>query len=270
MIKYGNIDYKLCLLDTNAISEILKNRQNERVNFFERFVAKNHIPCVTIWSILELRKSHDLYDSFLQIFSHFPFCLLKPYYKLLDEEIENYFSNDEIDPILYVFNPLQDRIEAIFQDLFNKNEIKNSENSWRLEWPHEVLDSIQKLKKNFEPKGKFFNGNDSIRFVKEGVPQYLFAQKAQWANELVLVKKEKMNIDAFKSVKFIFFTVFHRFYAEKREPELGDVFDLMISCILPYLDSTIIENFQAEIIKKVQRKDNFLSRLETYTLKDLK
>ena len=58
----------------------------------------------------------------------------------------------------------------------------------------------------------------------------------------------------------LFWTVFFRFYDEQRTPEIQDVFDIMISGFAPYVEVTLTEVFQAEIFRKVQRRDTILTR----------
>lgn len=135
---------------------------------------------------------------------------------------------------------------------------------WNSGWKKEGLDKILALKKNFPPAGEFYNANDADRFIKDGVIQYVFAQRIDWAKKLVDSKKEFIA-DGFPSVKMTFYNVFYRFYAETRQPEDQDIFDIFISCAAPYIDIFITEKFQAEIFKKVKSRDSFLSHLQIET-----
>ena len=125
------------------------------------------------------------------------------------------------------------------------------------------------LRNNFSSKGEFFNAQDASRFIKLGIPQYLANRDFLWYKKMV-DSKQIPEPNFFPSIKTNFYTVFYRFYAENREPEIQDILDIQINCIAPYLDAVFVENFQAEIFKKVKNRDNYLKHLEIYTLKDLR
>ncbi len=70
-------EYNLCLLDTNAISEILKNPKVEGKGYFEKFSPSTHVPCFTIYNLIELRRNQNVYQKFLDFFSLYPIFLIK-------------------------------------------------------------------------------------------------------------------------------------------------------------------------------------------------
>ncbi len=123
------------------------------------------------------------------------------------------------------------------------------------------MESILGLKPNFKPKGKYYSATDAVRFLQEGAIQYIIAENPIWAKRMI-ENSHIINIDAFPSVKCAFYTVFYRFYAEKREPELQDIFDILITNVTPYMDMIVTEKFQAEIFKKVKRRDKMFENLE--------
>jgi len=50
----------------------------------------------------------------------------------------------------------------------------------------------------------------------------------------------------------------------------NDAMDVKISCIMPYMDAVITENFQANVYKKARKLIPKLNKLEIYTLKDIR
>jgi len=273
MIVINNNKYLLALLDTCIIGKLLKNENHEIENFFN-LVPKNNgtlIPAISVWSILEIKKKIILYKKFIEFFSVIPFCLLKPPNLILDEEISNYSKNKRVDPILTTFSFLkkpEEQIQNFLDMLFSKPEVRQAELLWESDWKQEVLDSILSLKQNFNPKGKYYNSQDAINFVKLGVPQYLGSQKSDWVKEQ-LINSNEIIIDAFPSVKITFFNVFFRFYLNNRAPEKQDIFDLTINNPVPYVDYVFTEKFQSDIFQRVKKIDNFINHLEIMTLKDL-
>jgi hypothetical protein len=270
MININDKVFYLNLLDTNAISEIIKNKNGERESYFSKILINRTVPCISLWSIIELRKSEYLYPKFLQLFSIFPISILKPFPHILKEEVKNNSSKKIIDPILFTFNPhgkKEEKLEGFFKDFFKDKNVLGLEKKWSTKWTQEVLDAILLLKDNFQSKNKNFNSNDAKKFLKIGIPQYL---KSQYPEKFNNIENQSIKIENYPSVKTLFYTVFYRFYLEKRKPELADIPDLMINFIAPYIDSIIVEKFQAEIFRKVKLKDNFLKDFKVYTLKDIK
>ena len=73
----GN-EYQLILLDTNALSEIIKHPLNEGRVFIEKCSPKDHAPCLTIYNLIELRRKSKLFKEYVEFFSLYPSFLLKP------------------------------------------------------------------------------------------------------------------------------------------------------------------------------------------------
>ena len=94
--------YDLCLVDTNVVSEVLKNRRGEAQSFLSRFVGGGSAPCFPFHVLVELRRRPDLFKEFLQIFATIPWFLLKPWGLV---ELEECDARDP-SPLLNAFTPL--------------------------------------------------------------------------------------------------------------------------------------------------------------------
>jgi len=190
------------------------------------------------------------------------------------DEIANYPNPSKVDPLLMPFTPLEQNPDAhlntFLEKLFNKPDVIDAERNWNGRWGNDALKSMLNLKSNFQPTGQYYSASDARRFLYEGVPQYVLAQNPAWMKKRIIDMNQALDINAFPSVKTAFYTVFYRFYAEQRKPERQDVFDILISSIAPYLDMVIVENFQAEIFRKVKRKDAMFKKMEIATLKDFR
>jgi len=265
--------YELVLLDTGVISELLKNRNEERLALTRLMIGRPMIPCVSIWSVLELRESEDLYKSFIELFSVVPFVLVRDPINLLEDEIANYPDPSSVEPVAFafsMFNPDPDaNLSSFMGKLFSHPEVKRSERAWGSGWKRESLNAMLALKANFQPSGDRYNAKDAGRFVELAVPQYVSSQAPIWVKGLINQGKTPKP-GAFPSVKMALYTVFYRFYAEQREPEEQDVFDILIGNIASYLDGVITENFQAEIYRKVKNRDPFLNHLSIDTMSILR
>ncbi|OEU64733.1 MAG: hypothetical protein BA863_07585 [Desulfovibrio sp. S3730MH75] len=256
--------YSFGLLDTGIISEVIKNRNDERNALVKLVTGNAMIPCISIWSILELRSKPELYSEFINLFSVIPFCLTKSPHEFFQEELDSYPDPSSIDPFVFTFSMFnkdpQADLSKFMDKLFNNREVRKAEKTWKNKWKKESLDSMLSLKSNFQPKGIWYNADDASRFIDEGVPQFVAGEARNWLKRL-LNSNQEFNPHAFPSIKMSFYTVFYRFYAEDRDPEIPDVFDILISSAAPYLDIVITEKFQAEIFKKVRNRDPFLDHV---------
>ena len=267
-------NYRLGLLDTCILGKILSNPDYERQGLFKLFFDPSPIiiPCVTIWSILELRQKSILYKKFIEFFSVIPFCMLKTPELILQDEFKYYPFINKIDPILFTFSMLRPKSESLtsfLQRVFSNKEVRRAEKKWKNKWKQENLKSMLSLKSNFISTNKNLNSSDAKRFVDEALPQYVTKQNPQWVKEK-LYKNEEIIFDAFPSVKAALYTVFYRFYVANRSPELQDVFDILINNIVPYLDYVITENFQSDILMKIKRADQQFAHLEIKTVRDIR
>ena len=81
-------NYKLCLLDTNALSEIVKHPNNEGRGFIERFPPSEFVPCLTVYNLIELRRQSDVLRKFIKFFDVYPSFIAKPFQLILEAEIK--------------------------------------------------------------------------------------------------------------------------------------------------------------------------------------
>lgn len=220
--KLGNT-YRLCLLDTNAISEILKYPDNEDIGFKQNFILNKYAPCITIYNIIELRRKECLFNNFLIYFSQMPFFILKPFQFIFQDELKNYYSNNNnTTALLNAFsmegnNSTYD-CRDIINNLFKKEEIKKVENNWRKN-NEETLNLWLNEKKNFNSKKSVPNASDADEYVNEAGIQTIIQLAPQFVqNELALNR-------------------------------------------VPYMDAIITEKFQANIFTKIKRKVKNLDKL---------
>ena len=264
--------YSFGLLDTGIISEVIKNRQGERNALVKLMIDVDMIPCISIWSIMELRERKDLYSTFLELFAVIPFCLIRSHYHLMEDELASFPDPSGIEPIAISFSMFAEdpgaKLPTFIPRLFSHPEVKKAEKLWGSGWKQDTLNSILSLKSNFSPRRERYNADDAKRFIEEGVFQYIATQAPQWTKDLLESGRE-FDPHSFPSVKMMFYTVFYRFYAENRIPEIQDVFDILIANAAPYLDMLITERFQAEIFRKVKHRDSFLEHVSIRTIGSL-
>jgi hypothetical protein len=271
MITLNGNEYKLCLIDTNVVSEIIKHPNTIGRRYFEALNPGIYIPCFSLFTILELRQTKKVYNSFLEIFSIIPCIILKSLDQLFQDELDNYPDSDKVSPILVscpgVLAPKGLKLGEILELAFSKPELRQAECKWS-SGKIEILDGMLSLVKNYPPKGDKYTQNEIRIFVEIAGYQQIVLRANNFAR-CMADKKCQVLVGSFPSIKTTTFTVFYKFYMDQRRPLESDPFDIIISSALPYVDAVVTEKHLAYILMKVKNQDDFLNHLEIYRLKDL-
>lgn len=273
MVNINGNDYGLCLVDTNIVSEMVKNPSREFNKFLEMTLLKNEIfPCFSLFTILELRKRKDVYGLFLEFFSFLPCVIAKAPEQLLSDEIESYPDYSNINPVLIVSSGIADneynRLDYILDRAFEIQEnIKNE--SYLNDSRNDILAATLSLRDNFPSENGKYSPKQIRKFIELAGSEKLFKKSPVFVKNL-RDKKEIESIDAFPSLKMRLLTVFYKFYNDNnRKTSASDVFDVNISSLTPYVDAVFTENHQAKVINKIKNFDSFLNHIRVFRLKDL-
>lgn len=270
MISINNNTYKLCLFDTNALSDFLKNPKQWITYFDNEFSLSNTIICYSIFSLSELYYRHDLFEKYLEFFSVFPSAILDGYNSIYQKELKNYFSNDIIDPIVLVPSNISGKLttsKVQLLEIIKKSGFINKTEYWKSS-QEEILNGILSLIKNFPPRKKNYSINEIEEFNFIVSTQQIGLRSMDFATE-ILKNKEHIELNKFPSVISMNYTVFYKFYLDNRKPLLSDIFDIIISSLLPYVDYVITEGNMCEIIKTIKKRHNFLLNIDEKSIKDL-
>jgi hypothetical protein len=272
----GN-DYGLCLLDTNAASEMAKRPTVE----FKHFISwaldgrVKHIPAFSLFTVLELRKRQDVYEKFLDLFDQFPCAILQSHEQLLEAEAASYPDPTGTDPLLLCFAgavltpPGGATLAGSLEGYLSTPEGRATERKWIGAAPS-IVEGMTSLVANYPPARKTYTAVEIRDFIEWAG----FSQIAMRAPEFAASTHERgevLLIDAFPSIKMTAFTVFYKFYVDsQRRPAESDAFDVIISAPAPYVDAIITERHQAEVIRKTKQQDNFLENLRVFTVRDFR
>lgn len=271
----GNNTYRLCLLDTNAVSEMAKRPDQE----FRHFLAWQQasgivIPCASPFTIIELRRRPEVYRAFLELFGKFPFALVHAYESLLQEELRLYPETSHVQPILLGFGGSvagrdQTSLATALDGFFNSPVGQQEEARWN-EAPAEIIAGITELVANYPPAGDSYTPKEAREFVVQAGLEHLIRRAPGFVSDL-LNRFEPVSVDALLSIKMMSFTIFGKFYANRaRKPHESDAFDIIISSTLPYVDAFITERNQCDVIRQTNRHDAFLSHVQAFTLADFR
>ncbi len=273
MIRLNGNDYRLALLDTNALSELALTP-----GAFERFESWSEaqppfVPSFSLFSILELRRRPAAYSRFKDVFSTYPCLLMKSHEQLLAAEVDCYPDHGSVEPALLGFSPiggegmnLQTVLDLAFQDEANLE----SEEYWNA-GIEPIVEGIGSLVANYPPSGAKYSRSEVRHFIELTCLSQLAMRQSQFMRHRVAVEEEPIDVDAFPSVKSTSFAVWHKFYADRdRKPTNSDAFDIVISAAIPYVDAVVTEAHLADSLRKTKRIDRFIEHVEVLTLRDFR
>jgi hypothetical protein len=248
-------NYKLCLLDTNALSEIVKRPSNEGRGYIERFPPHEFVPCFTVYNLFELRRQSDVFRKFVKFFGVYPSFITQPFQFILNAEVEAKGRAKVNDILLNPFTPLGSdssyHLAEFIKELFKMAKMAKLESGWRKSH-QEVLDAWQASKANFSPTKSVPNALDAKRFVHDASIDYL----CQIRPDLVQASLNTNNVSllqSFPSMQMMLYSQYYRIFDPTWKPLDQEVADVCISACAPYVDAVVTEKFQAEIYKKVYK-----------------
>ena len=275
MVTLNGTDYRLCLLDTNAISEIVK-RQDSLRHFLKwtHGSRPEYIPCFTLFTVLELRRRPDVYELFLERFGALASMMLKGYEELLEEEARAYPDPSGIDPTSLGFSGLigsdGNRLAKVLPHAFSDKSMMEKERYWN-EGEQSIVDGIVSLVANWPPNaGNVYDASEVRLFLEIAGLQQLAYRAEDFARPFIM-EGVYPEIDAFPSLKASLYTVFHKFYVDRnRKPTRSDGFDVINAAATPYVEAVVTESHQAEVLRKTMRRESFMDGLRIFTLRDFR
>jgi hypothetical protein len=275
MLRVGDHSYPLCLLDTLAVSEMVKRPEGSFRSFLEWSMAAQppFVPCFTVYTLMELRRKPDLFQQFIDQFHPFPCVLLKGYLWLLEDEVASYPDPSGIDPCALAFTTFGDDGNQLsnLPRILQPPQFAQQEAEWHSAGP-EIVSGMGSLVTNYPAAGSTYTAEETRRFVWMTVFSQLYLH-----GHSALIERahngdgEAVDIDAFPTLKAMTYTVFHKFYADRnRKSSDSDAFDVLIAAALPYVEAVITENHMAEALSKTKRRDDFIKHLDVFTLRDFR
>ena len=275
MIKLNQTEYKLLLLDTNILREVISNKDSEK-KLFEKFISSysNYIFCFSIYNVIELKPYVDLYEKFLELFSILPCFMLYPFKNLLEQEWIAYQNNTKVEidnNIANAFSSLGKgdsfNLRSFLTKMFEsptsqivENELLGLEDI-ASHWEGQREELIQSLKETGYPRNMI---NDDF---------YLFQEKSTIITMLKNAEiqvTDSINHEKFPAARIMLYSQYHRLHSTKKPITKNDVMDIKIASIIPYVDAVMVEGFQADICKKAKKIIPELRDLEIFTLRDIR
>ncbi len=257
-----------------VVSEMVKDDASPVLRHFYEWACGAKpiiVPCFTVYTLMELRRAPTVFRRFIERFQILPCVMLKGYAHILEEEVASYPDPSELDPSAIAFTFLGGEGNQLSNLPRLLEQFAEKETMWNRAGP-EIVEGMVSLVPNYPPSGKAYTQEEIRQFVWiSSLQQLAHHDESRSLVHDKVGNNEIVDIDAFPSIKAMSFTVFHKFYTDRdRRPSSSDAFDVLISGALPYVEAFITENHQAEALRKIKRRDRFLSGLEVFTLRDFR
>jgi len=264
--------YKLCLLDTNALSEIVKYPTVEGRGYIEHFPPTDYVPCFTVYNLVELRRNSDIFQKFIKFFSIYPSFITKPFQIILNEEV-NTGGRASVNNILHTAFTLfgtsaSSHLQAFIDELFSTPEMEQLEKEWRTR-DQDILDTWLINKANFNPTNSVPNARDADRFVNDATVMTL-CQLHPTVVQCGITANTIPQSFRFPSMQIMLYSQYFRLFDPTWTAKDQEVTDVCITACAPYVDAIVTEKFQAEIYNKVQKKVEGLNRVSFAKLRDIR
>ena len=268
MIELNGHQYKVALLDTNIVSDMLKDQHGFGRRLLSRIGFGDTIPSLTLYTIKEIQRSPGLYGSLLQFVAVVPTLILKTFTVLLDDEVGAYPTPSKVNPVL--LSPLGiipseglSRVQTL-RELFDSPDV--AARMKELEDGREALLELFKTRSvEYREHGVRPTRKTIRAFGRAVCLDQLQASHPAWLKE----NSVTLDLDAFPSVKAMAYSVLIRYASDARKPRLSDVLDVPIAGVLPYVDVAGIESHQAEVLRKIGRMDPFLTHVDVFTIREI-
>lgn len=263
--------YKLCLLDTNALSEIVKYPTVEGRGYIELYPPTDYIPCFTVYNLVELRRNTEIFQKFIKFFSIYPSFITKPFQIVLDEEIKSEGRASVNNILSYAFTSFgsnASNFQSFIEDLFSTPEMEALEKEWRTR-DQNIIDTWLSNKANFIPTNSVPNTRDADRFVNEATVSTLCQLHPTVVQRGIETNTIPQSL-RFPSMQIMLYSQYFRIFDPTWKANDQEATDVCITACAPYVDAIVTEKFQAEIYKKVQRKVDGLNEASFAKLRDIR
>lgn len=252
---------KLCLLDTNIISDTLKENQSIEQKIIDKR-NQGYELCIHLLSLAELKKSEYLIDKFCELTKTILFHIIKPSHQLLEVEKINYPGLINKSQIILMSLQAEKKAELIAQHNYLKSEQFKTDASYLREGQLKAADN---LKSNLRSERK----NNRLEYVDRYVWTQLSISDPHFFKSII----DANNVNSLICLKSLFVQAHFNYYKyiEKDQlVEMNDSYDTLIISCLPYIDLFLTERKNGGLLKELKRKLDIIANLEIETMRDLR
>lgn len=264
--------YRACQLDTNALSEMAKRPAVEGIGYLERFPPDRYVPCMSVYSLFEIRRHSRVYSGFLEFFRNIPIVLLLPYRSIVWAELRSKSPLLFSDLVAYWFaSHVRSKsvgLDTFIDQLFASPAIAHEEQS-RAANEQSVLRDWLTMKSNFKPSRETPTAKDADRYVDEAYLHALAATDSEWMSGQ-LASGVIPKVSQYPGVQVMLYSQYYRLFEKSWHAKPSEVTDVMMSCCSPYVDAMVTERFQANVLSKLKQKVRGLESIEIARLRDIR
>jgi hypothetical protein len=250
-------------LDTNIVSEIVKNEQ-----IWSRFFEYLRDAGLTLGmgggQISELSDAKSLLTDLARFLISVPTGLIKNWDEIIAEEVTSHPSMRTESLLMYPLNAIlleNDGFSKLIRFLKSKG-LTDARND-QLKHAKKMKDQHASLKSNFPPaKSGKYDKRQADEFAQAMVIQWLAFDHRQFLKEMQQ-DISSFELGVFQSIRLYAYTLFYKYYLGQREPnKLSDFGDLFHLFAIPYCELVVMERDLANILNQIKNNQKILESTE--------
>lgn len=251
MIQIGMHKYRIILLDTNAISYIVKHK-DYLLNISNTFPFPEYIFAYSPYTIYELLKNKEVFEKYLDVFSVYPSLLLRNERELF-EEIETNTNPKEFMAI-YAVNPSliigNDNSKNLLRKMFELVELESKSIDISDRFINEY-----KIMRDWSEWGRTYNPNTKQKWIEKELIDAFSINFTAFFKYNTSCKGDAENYIINPVIQVIAHAWFDKFVTNtKRKTSTNDVVDIYNAVALPFCDGFISERNMNNVVKKLVSK----------------
>jgi len=273
----GQHEYKLLLLDTNIIREIILNKYQSGEGFIGKFIngSLTYAPCFSIYNVVEIMPYDDIFQNFLDYFSILPCLMFFPTKIIVTEEFSAFIQNRNFiisGQVANAYTPIIKNSSYHFRSFIESMLDHDDMDQVITDYIH----NLPIIASSWENQR-----NEMKRLIEHlGLPKIMINEEFYKSIESESIEKDLSNygfstnspieLKYFPSLRIIEYSHYNRVHLTRKTISPNDVMDIQICSISPYINAVITEAFQANVYHKARRIIPQLKELEIFTVRDIR
>jgi len=252
---------KLCLLDTNILSDTLNESQSIHQSVYKK-LQQGYNFSITFLTLVEVVKWDGLIEKFCEFTNDNKVHVIKPSNQLLKEEVNAYPNSlRKEETVLLTCDP---------GNILEKKQIDDYLKSQEFYDKAELLKSDQQVAIDNIKKTVATETESNLReFTERYVWTHLSLKYPTFFKQVI----DSNNLNKLISLKSLYTEanfLYYRFIHKKGNSELSSAFDALIINCLPYVDLFLTEKTNAAYLRELKPKLDIIGHVGIETMKDLR
>ena len=260
MIITKETDYKICLLDTNILSTIIKGKDINVLENYYSLQKQGYIGGISISTLGEISKKDwliEYFEKFINLGNKI--IIFKPSNEIAKIELEEYPNIINKNKLFFDFINSSTQIlpnSHIIYALKSK-KFRGTQNLLKIE----VEKTAKRIIKEIGISIKEYKKDKQSRYIKRLILSHINTNKKI---------NFEINDNNILSYKIIYISLLFYYLERNKKVELNDMIDYLILTILPYCNMALLDKNMFKTIRMIKNQFNFLDNIQIGYINNLK